>query len=145
MIIDRLKEDMKTAMKAGEKTRLGTIRMLMSELKNARIARGEDLTEAEEQKVLASYAKKRKESIEKYGEGGRQDLVDKEQEEYDITMSYLPEPMGEDELKKIIQKHIDATGGGMQAFGQVMKAVMAEVSSQADGKVVSALVKQMLG
>ena len=64
MISDKLKEDMKTAMKAGDKTRLGTIRMLLSELKNARIAKGDDLTEADEQKVLASYSKKRKESIE---------------------------------------------------------------------------------
>jgi uncharacterized protein YqeY len=145
MITDQLKEDMKTAMKAGEKTRLGTIRMLLSELKYARIAKGDDLAEEDEHKVLASYAKKRKESIEKYGEGGRQDLVDKEQAEYDITMGYLPEPMGEDELKKIIQKHIEASGGGMQAFGQVMKGVMAEVSGQADGRQVSALVKQLLG
>ena len=63
MIIDRLTEDMKAAMKAGDKTRLGTIRMLMSELKNAKIAKGDDLDEAEEEKILASYAKKRKESI----------------------------------------------------------------------------------
>lgn len=145
MISDKLREDMKTAMKAGEKARLGTIRMLLSELKNDRIDKGEDLTDADEQKVLASYAKKRKESIEKYREGGRQDLVDKEQAEYELTMSYLPEPMSEDQLKRIIQKHIDAGDGGMQAFGSVMKAVMAEIAGQADGKVVSALVKEMLG
>lgn len=136
--------DMRAAMKAGDKLRLGTVRMLMSELKNARIAKGEDLDDAEELKVLASYAKKRKESIETYREGGRQDLVDKEQAEYDITMSYLPEQMGEAELKAVIQKHIDAAGGGKQAFGLVMKAVMAEVGGQADGKTVSALVKELL-
>lgn len=144
MIIDRLKEDMKSAMKAGDKVRLGTIRMLISELKNARIAKGDDLTEADEQKVLASYAKKRKESMETYGEGGRQDLVDKEQAEYDITLSYLPERLGEEELKAIVRKHVEAAEGGPQAFGQVMKAVLAEVGSQADGKTVSALVKEML-
>jgi uncharacterized protein YqeY len=144
MIIDRLMEDMKTAMKAGDKARLGTIRMLMSELKNAKIEKGDDLDDVEEQKVLASYAKKRNEAMESARDGGRDDLVAKENAEYDVTMSYLPEQMGEEELKAIVQKHIEAAGGGKQAFGQVMKAVMADVGSQADGKTVSALVKELL-
>jgi uncharacterized protein YqeY len=144
MIIDRLTEDMKTAMKAGDKTRLGTIRMLMSELKNAKIAKGDDLDDGEEQKILASYAKKRKESIAAARDAGREELAEKEEEEHGITMEYLPEQMSEDDLKGIVQRHIDASGGGMQAFGLVMKAVMAEVGSQADGKTVSALVKEML-
>jgi len=144
MIIDRLTEDMKAAMKAGDKARLGTIRMLISELKNARIEKGADLDEGEEQKVLASYAKKRKEAMENARDGGRDDLVAKENAEYDTTMSYLPEQMGEDELKAIIRKHIEAAGGNKQAFGQVMKAVMADVGDQADGKTVSALVKELM-
>lgn len=144
MIIDRLTEDMKAAMKAGDKTRLGTIRMLMSELKNAKIAKGDDLDEAEEQKILASYAKKRKESIAAARDAGREEMAGKEEQEHSITMEYLPEQMGEDDLRGIVRKHIDASGGGMQAFGLVMKAVMAEVGSQADGRTVSALVKEML-
>jgi uncharacterized protein YqeY len=83
--------------------------------------------------------------IETYRENGRMDLVEKETAEYEITMSYLPEQMGEDELKAIVQKHIDESGGGKQAFGVVMKAVMAEVGSKADGKTVSGIVKQLLG
>ena len=78
MIIDRLTEDMKAAMKAGDKTRLGTIRMLMSELKNAKIAKGDDLDEAEEEKILASYAKKRKESIAAARDAGREEMAGKE-------------------------------------------------------------------
>jgi uncharacterized protein YqeY len=144
MIIDKLKEDMKAALKAGEKARLGVIRMLVAELKNARIAQGEELDEAAEQKVLASYAKKRKESIETYTEGGRRDLADKEQAEYDIVVSYLPEQLDDAQLRVLVQKHIDAIGGGKQAFGQVIKAVLAEVGSRADGKAVSALVREML-
>jgi uncharacterized protein YqeY len=144
MIIDRLTEDMKAAMKSGDKPRLGTIRMLISELKNARIEKGDDLSDVEEQKVLASYAKKRKEAAANARDGGRDDLVAKEETEYETTMSYLPAQLGEDELKEIIRKHIDAVGGGPQAFGQVMKAVMAEVGGQADGKVVSALVKELI-
>ena len=144
MIIDRLTEDMKTAMKAGDKTRLGTIRMLMSELKNAKIAKGDDLDEAEEQKILASYAKKRKESIAAARDAGREEMAGQEEQEHNITMEYLPEQIGEDDLRGIVQRHIEASGGGVQAFGLVMKAVMAEVGSQADGRTVSALVKEML-
>jgi hypothetical protein len=145
MIIDKLREDMKTAMKEGSKDRLGTIRMLINELKNARIASGEDLDEAAEQKVLASYAKKRKEMIDIYRESGRRDLEEKEAAEYELTKSYLPEQMGEAELEAIVRKHIAETGADKQAFGRVMKAVMAEVGSRADGKAVSAVVKRILG
>lgn len=145
MIIDQLSEDMKTALKAGDKPRLAVVRMLISELKNARIDQGEDLDDAAEQKVLASYAKKRKEAIEAARDGGRDDLVQKESFEYEVTMSYLPQQLGEDDIRAIVQKHIDELGAtGSQAFGQVMKAVMAEVGSQADGKVVSALVREKL-
>lgn len=145
MIIDQLSEDMKTALKAGDKARLGVVRMLIAELKNARIAQGDDLDEAAEQKVLASYAKKRKEAMESARDGGRDDLVEKESFEHEVTMSYLPTQLEEGDLKAIVQKHIDAVDAtDNQAFGQVMKAVMAEVGSQADGKAVSALVRQML-
>ena len=145
MIIDKLREDMKTAMKEGDKARLGTIRMLINELKNERINGGRELSDADEERVLASYAKKRREMIETYRETGREDLEKKETAEYELTMSYLPEQLGEDELKAIVEKHIAASGGDRQAFGQVMKAVLAEVGSRADGKTVSAMVKQLLG
>jgi uncharacterized protein YqeY len=145
MIIDRLSEDMKAAMKAGDKPRLSVVRMLLSELKNARIAQGEELNDDAERKVLASYAKKRKETMQSARDGGRDEMADKEEFEYEVTMSYLPQQLGEDELKAIIQKHIESSGAsGNQAFGLVMKAVMAEVGSLSDGKVVSALVRQLL-
>lgn len=146
MIGERLTSDMKQAMKSGEKERLGVIRMLLSELKNAHIAAKEDLTEEQEEKVLASYAKKRKESIEKYIEGGRKDLAEKEEREYEITMSYLPQQLGDDELKIIMQRHIAELGAsGKQDFGKVMKAVMAEVGSQAEGGKVSGMLRELLG
>jgi uncharacterized protein YqeY len=144
MIGDKLREDMKIAMKAGDKVRLGVIRMLLSELKYERIARGEDMSESDEQKVIASYAKKRKEVIETSLAGGRLDVAEKERAEYDITVSYLPRQLDENELRAVVKKHIDDISGGKQAFGQVMKAVLAEVGSQADGKAVSALVKELL-
>lgn len=146
MIIDKLNEDMKTALKSGEKDRLATIRMLISEIKNARIERGGDMTDEDEAKVIASYAKKRKEAIETARNNGREDLAEKEQAEYEVAMSYLPEQLDEAALRAIVERHISEAGGsGGQAFGQVMKGVMAEVAGKADGKVVSALVKEMMG
>jgi uncharacterized protein YqeY len=145
MILDRLTDDMKEAMKSGDKLRLGVVRMLMSELKNERIAAKQDLSQQDEEKVIASYAKKRKESIEKYLEGGRKDLAEKEEKEYEITISYLPKQLGQDELKAIIQKHIEELGAsGKKDFGRVMKSVMEEVGSRAEGAKVSAMLREHL-
>ena len=145
MIIDRLTEDMKMAMKHADKIKLSVVRMLRGELKNARIATGRDLSLQEEEKVLMSYAKKRKESIEQYRDAGREDLANKEQLEYDITVSYLPAKMEESELRALIRKHMESSGtGGMKEFGKIMKAVMAEAGSRVEGSEVSALLKNEL-
>ncbi|UCH82921.1 MAG: GatB/YqeY domain-containing protein [Candidatus Latescibacterota bacterium] len=145
MISEKLFEDMKAAMKSGDKPRLAAIRMLMAELKNARIAAGHELDEVEEQKVASAYAKKRKETVETYREAGRSDLAEKEQFEYDLVMAYLPPRMGEEELRSLIVAAINETGAeGMKDFGRVMKSVMASVGSQADGSEVSAMVKKLM-
>lgn len=146
MIWEKLNEDMKIALKGGDKLRLSVVRMLISELKNERIAQGADLDEVAQRKVLASYAKRRKEAIEAARAGGREDVAGKEQMEYDITMSYLPKQLSDDELRAAVKKHIDAAGAsGPGAFGAVMKSVMAELGGQADGKLVSSLVRELLG
>jgi uncharacterized protein YqeY len=145
MLIDRLNEDMKTALKAGDKPRLGVVRMLISELKNARIAAGAALDEGAEQKVVAAYAKKRKEAIDAAREVGREDVASREQFELGVTLSYLPEQLDAEALRAFVRTHIDRLGAsGPQAFGAVMKAVMAEVGSRADGKVVAAVVRELL-
>jgi len=119
--------------------------MLRAELKNAQIAAGHELSDQEEQKVVASYAKKRKESMDQYEEAGRADLADKERAEYDITVAYLPPRLGEEELGAIIKEKIAETGAqGPRDFGRVMKAVMEVVGSRADGGDVSALLKRLL-
>lgn len=145
MISKTLENDMKIALKAGDKARLSVIRMLRAELKNAQIAHGAELSDEDEQKVVASYAKKRKEAREEYSKAGRQDLADKEQYEYELTKSYLPAQMDETELAAIVRAKIADTGAqGPADFGRVMKAVMAEVGSRAEGAAVSALVKKIL-
>lgn len=146
MIKEQLNEDMKTALKAGDKLRLSVVRMLMSEIKNEKIAKGAELDEVSERRVLTSYAKKRKEAMDAARAGGREDIAQREQAELDITMSYLPKQLSDDELRAVVKKHVDAAGaGGPQAFGVVMKAVMADVGGQADGKLISSLVRELLG
>ena len=146
MITDRLTEDMKVAMKAGDKLRLSVIRMLISELKNERIAQGKDLDDASERKVLNGYAKRRREAMEAARAGGREEIAAREQQELDLTMSYLPRQLSEDEIRSVVRKHVEGAGAtGPQAFGVVMKSVMAEIGGQADGKLVSALVRELMG
>jgi uncharacterized protein YqeY len=146
MIWERLNADMKTALKGGDKMRLSVVRMLISELKNERIAQGADLDEVAQRKVLASYAKRRKEAIDLARSGGREDVATREQAEYDITVSYLPKQLSDDELRAIVKKHIESVNGsGPSAFGNVMKSVMGEVGGQADGKLVSTYVRELLG
>ena len=143
MISKTLAEDMKTAMKSGDREKLGVIRMLLSELKNAEIAAHHRLSQEEEEKVVASYAKKRQESMDTYKQAGRADLFEKEKREYEATISYLPPRLGDDELAKIIAEKIAETGAqGAKDFGKLMKAVMAAVGSRADGSAVSAAVKK---
>jgi uncharacterized protein len=146
MIKEKLNEDMKVALKAGDKLRLSVVRMLMSELKNEKIAKGAELDEASERRVLSSYAKKRKEAMDAARAGGREEIAQREQQELDITMSYLPKQLSDDELRAVVKKHIETSGAsGAAAFGVVMKSVMAEVGGQADGKIISSLVREMLG
>jgi hypothetical protein len=146
MIKEKLNEDMKVAMKSGDKLRLSVVRMLMSELKNEKIAKGAELDEASERRVLSSYAKKRKEAMDAARAGGREEIAQREQQELDITMSYLPRQLTDDELRVVVKKHVEASGvSGKEAFGVVMKQVMAEVGGQADGKLISSLVRELLG
>lgn len=145
MISKKLAGDMKIALKSGDKARLSVIRMLLAELKNAEIAAVRELTEEEEEKVVAAYAKKRMETMETYKQAGRADLFEKEKAEYGTTVSYLPPRIEEDELEKLVTQKIEETGAqGMKDFGRVMKAVMASVGSRADGSVVSAMVKKVM-
>ena len=146
MINEKLNADMKDALKSGDKLRLSVVRMLISELKNEKIAKGEELDETAERRVLASYAKKRREAMESARAGGREEIAQREQAELDITMSYLPKQLSDDELRAVVKKHIDASGAsGKDAFGTVMKLVMADVGGQADGKIISSMVRELLG
>lgn len=144
-LLERLDEDLKQALKQGEKARLSVLRMLRSELKNARIAKGEELEEAEVLEVLSRYARKRKESAEEYEKGGREDLVAKELAEHKIVQAYLPQALTEEELAALVDEVITEQGAdSMKQMGPVMKEVLQRSAGRAEGKVVSALVKAKL-
>lgn len=143
---ERLSEDLKRTLKAGEKDALSVIRMIKAAIKNKEIEKGTPLGDEAINGVLLSLARQRKESIEQFSKANRQDLVEKETRELSIIKSYMPRQVTEEELKVIIEDAIKEIGAGSQKdTGKVMKFVMAKVKGQVDGKLVSELVKNLLG
>jgi len=144
-ISERLSEDLKKALKAGEKDTLSVIRMIKAAVKNKEIEKGGSLSDEEFYSVLMSLARQRKESIEQFSKGGRHDLAEKEERELSITQSYLPRQLTEGELEEVIKDAIKETGAGSQKdMGNVMKFIMSKIKGQVDGKLVSELVKKIL-
>jgi len=142
---EKLDEDMKDALRAGDKLRLSAIRLLRSQLKNEAIQRQRELTEDEELSVLSSAVKMRKEAIEKFKEGNRQDLVEQEQAELAVVRSYLPEPLSEEQISRLIDAVVSQTGAtGVSDLGSVMREIMPQVRGRADGGFVNKLVREKL-
>ncbi|CAM2759864.1 GatB/YqeY domain-containing protein [Dolosigranulum pigrum] len=144
-VLDQLNQDMKAAMKAKDKAKLKTIRMLKASLQNEKLAKQDDLTEQEELDILAREKKQRLDSLQEFKQAGRDDLVDEVEEELAIVAEYLPEPLSDNEVKEIVQSVIDSVdASGMQDMGKVMGAVMPKVKGRADGNFVSEVVKAKL-
>ena len=144
-LLQRIDEDVKKALKGGDKAKLLVLRGLKSDIKYKAIEKGEDLTEDDVIGVLGSAAKKRRDSIEQFKMGHRDDLVEKESAELKIIMDYLPEQLSEDKLREIIKDAITKTGADSPAkVGLVMKEVMAEAKGKADGKFINRLVVEIL-
>lgn len=132
--------DMKAAMKAGDRSRLTILRTLLAPLRLAQKTGGED-----ELTILRREHKRRQEAIRSYRDAGREDLAQQEEHEAHIIDTYLPAPLDEQELQRIIQAAIDEVGAtSAKDFGLVMKVAMSEVDGRSDGKTVSAAVKQQL-
>ena len=140
-----IETQLKDAMRAQDKDRLMALRNVKSVLKNKAIDAKRDLNDAEVIQVLSTLAKQRKESMEAFQSGGRQDLVDKEAAELKIIEEFLPQQLSADEVEKIIREAIAETQAqGAKDMGKVMKAVQPKVMGRADGKVVSERVKALL-
>jgi len=138
-------EDLKAALKAGDKTKVATLRLLIAGLKNERIEKGRDLTQDEIEAVLRRAVKQRKDSIEQYGRGGRQDLVDSETAELKILESYLPKGLTEQEIEASIRAIVAEKGlTSGKDVGLVMKELMARHRGKVDGKRAQELARQIL-
>lgn len=142
----QLNEQLKTAMKARDERTLKTVRDLKARIKTREIEKGEALKEAEFIKVVQTAAKQRKESIELYKKGNRQELADAEMAELKVLEAYLPQMMSEEEMQKLAGAIIKETGAASMAdIGKVMGPLMKEAAGRADGKRLQAIVRELLG
>jgi len=144
---ERIDTDIKDALKSGAKDKVSTLRMLSAALKNKEIdKRPRALTEEEVAETVRSLIKQRKDSIDQFGKGGRQDLVDKETAEVTILEVYLPQQLSREELDAMVRDVVAQTNAqGAKDMGKVMKALIPLLGGRADGKLVSELVKHALG
>ena len=144
-ILEQLERDMIEAAKAREKERLGAIRYVRSELKNREIELQRELDDDDVVEVLSRVAKRHRESIAQFRDGGRGDLADREERQLAVTDGYLPEKLDEGELAEFIDRAIREVGAeGSGDLGAVMKAVMPGVKGRADGGAVRAMVQSSL-
>ena len=144
-IKEKLTADLKESLKSGDKVKLSVVRMVLSSIKNKEIDKRAELSDDEALTVLSHAAKLRKESIEEFTKGGREDLVQKEREELRVIENYLPEQLSEDKLKEIAKEAIlEASATSVKDIGKVMKILMPRLKGQADGKLVNKIVQQAL-
>lgn len=142
---ERLNQEMKQAMKARDSLRLTTIRMILTAIKNREIEKKKELDDREVTAILSTMLKQRREAADAYRKGGREELAKKEESEIEILQGFLPAQLSSAEIGKVIDSAIEETGAGsMKEMGAVMKIVSARTAGQADGKVVSEMVRKRL-
>ncbi len=145
-LLQQLQDDMKSALKAGDKPRLGVIRMAIAAIKQRQIDDQKELGEAEMLAVIEKMVKQRKDSESQYRDAGRNELADQEAFEIEVLKTYLPQPLSEEELEALIQSSIEAVGASsMKDMGKVMGLVKQKAQGRADMQQVSARVKAALG
>ncbi len=149
-LTDQLTEDMKRAMKAKDAVRLRTIRSLRAAIKDKEIAErhGGEATLSEEayMAVLQKQAKQRRDAIEQFEQAGREDLASAEREELAIIESYLPQQLGDDEIRSVVEEIVAATGASsMRDMGKVMGAAMQQLKGRADGRRINEIARELLG
>ena len=144
-LTETIKADVKTAMKARDKERLATLRLIQAEFKRIEVDERVEIDDTRALAVLDKMVKQRRDSAQQYTDAGRSELADKENAEIDVIQGYLPAQLGEDELIGMIDEAIAASGAsGMQAMGAVMGALKPKVQGRADMAAVSQLVKARL-
>ncbi len=147
MLKAKIQEDIRTSMFARDELKTSTLRLLMSSLKNYEIEKGLNYEAIDEDvlTIVSREIKKRRESIEMFQKGGRQELVDKEQKELEQLQRYLPEQLSEDEVKKLVDDAISQVGAkSIQDMGKVMGILSTQIKGKADGSMVSTIVREKL-
>src|SRR3972149_8920043 len=136
----KIHQDLVESLKQKEEVKTSTLRLVISEVNNAKIKKGKDLEDEEILEVISKEAKKRQESIAAFKQGERADLAEKEEKELLILKTYLPEPISDEELLKIVDSQIAEIGAkDIKDLGKVMSAVLSKVKGRADGGAVSAI------
>jgi uncharacterized protein YqeY len=142
---EQLADDLKDAMRARDEIRKSAIRMATAAIKNAEIAAGKAFQDAEVLGVIAKQVKQRRESIEEFQKGGRQDLVDKEAAEMKVLQAYMPPAIGREEIAAEARKVIDEIGAhGPADKGKVMQALMPRLAGRAEGREINEVVTELL-
>lgn len=144
-MVDRIQQDLIKAQLTRDEVKVSTLRLLLSEIKNAEIAKSNPLVDQEIIPIIQKEIKKRKEGAAGFRSGGREEQALKEESELKILEGYLPSQLSNEELTKLVQDSITEVGANsLQDLGKVMGVVMSKVKGQADGGIVSALVKERL-
>lgn len=144
-MLNQLLEDMKTAMKSGDKTRLSTIRMLRAAVKDKEIELGHELDDGEAIAVFSRLVKQRRDAAQQYTDANREDLAQAELAEVEVIQAYLPEQLSDEELAAIVDAAVKGTGAeSMRDMGKVMAIVKSKAEGRADMGKLSALVKARL-
>lgn len=141
----RVESDLKTALKSGDKERLSTLRLLLTEIKNERIRRGEELDDEAFIAVVRRALKQRQEAAESYRGGARTELAEKEEREAAVLEEYLPKQASEEEVRAAVEEIAAAENlSGPAGMGPLMKAALARFGTAADGKTVSRIAREVL-
>lgn len=144
-LTEKIRADLTAAMKAQEKDRLSTLRMLQAALKNEQISAGHELSDEEAMTVIRKAVKQRQDSIEQYTNAGRTDAAARERAEMDLLKTYLPPELSDDELESGLREIITSTGAqSKKDLGKVMKEASARYKGRADGRRIQEVVSRLL-
>ena len=142
---ERFQEDLKSAMKSGDETAMSVLRLLRTRLKEAQVAKRDDLSEDEIYKAIATEIKKRKEAIDLFEKGGREDLAAREHKEIGVLEGYMPPKLSEAEIRELAAGAVAESGAeSSRDLGKVMKVLMPQVVNRAEGSLVRKMVKDLL-
>jgi uncharacterized protein YqeY len=141
----QIESDITEALRSKDEARVSVLRLLKSAIHNGEIASGKEFSDAEIEQAIGKEIKQRRDSIESYTTGGREDLAAKEKSELDILSKYMPEQMPREELAKIVDAAVSEMGASPAQMGQIIGKVRSQVGNRAEGSLIAELVKERLG